>query len=84
MNTTTLTETEPTEPGWYWFLPTGNSPTSMKSRVAVVVLVGLWQPKIKDRNMCVRFPQETHLVVDMGGVWSEKLDEPKAEGNRNG
>ena len=84
MKTATLTETEPVQPGWYWFLPNGKSPKSIKNRRAVIVLVGLWSPKIKSGNMYVRFQKEMHLVSQMGGVWSEKLEEPKAEGNRNG
>ena len=80
MSDTTLTLTKPTERGWYWFLPNGKSPKSMTSRTAVQVLVREWVlsvPEDECSDLCAIFPNSTHRVSEMGGLWSERLEEPE-------
>lgn len=76
MSTTTLTETKPTEKGWYWFLPNGKSPKSLNSRVAKIVIVS----DFPAGDLWMRFNQMNFMVSEMGGLWSERLDDPEIQG----
>lgn len=78
--TNTLTETKPTEPGWYWFIGNGKSPKHLRGYVAEVVRVRQWvlyKSNIHGGNLCAEFTQVRSLVTEMGGLWSERIEEPE-------
>ena len=72
-----FTETKPTEPGWYWFLPNDKSP--MLGSTATVRMVERCTVRVSEPQggLCVRFPHGVFIVSEIGGLWSEKLEEPR-------
>jgi hypothetical protein len=76
------TDTKPTRPGWYWFLPDEHCPTPtglLRLDKPVVVLVGV-ERLTRDGPpppLVVRFPQGTLCCNEMSGDWS-RIEAPKA------